>query len=50
MNRNNHKYQDIDMKLFGVDYIYGRHGCRFPTGELKLLIVATTMPRQSRQQ
>jgi hypothetical protein len=50
MNRNNHKCHDINMELFGVDCIYGRHGCRFPTGELKLLIVAPTMPPKSMQQ
>jgi hypothetical protein len=47
MNRRSHIYQDI--KLFGVDYIYGRHGSRFPTAELKLLIVATTVPPKSMQ-
>ena len=45
MNWSSHIYQDI--KLFGVDYIYGRHGSRFPTGELKLLIVATTSPLEA---
>ncbi len=29
--------------LFGVDYIYGRHGSRFPTGELKVFMFVTTM-------
>jgi hypothetical protein len=30
---------------FGVDYIYGRHGSRFPTGELIELIFVTTITR-----
>jgi hypothetical protein len=36
--------------LFGVDFIYGRQGCRFPTGEIKSLIFAPTMPSQSMEQ
>jgi hypothetical protein len=30
---------------FGVDYIFGRHGSRFPTGELIELIFVTTITR-----
>jgi hypothetical protein len=35
--------QIFNTHSFGVDYIYGRHGSRFPTGELKASIFVTTM-------
>jgi hypothetical protein len=50
MSRNNHIHQKIYINLFGVDFIYGRQGCRFPTGEIKSLIFAPTMPSQSMEQ
>ncbi len=37
--------QIFNSHSFGVDYIYGRHGSRFPTGELKELIFITTITR-----
>ena len=37
--------QIFNTHSFGVDYIYGRHGSRFPTGKLKELILITTITR-----
>ncbi len=34
--------QNLSVASFGVDYIYSRHGSRFPTGELKELIFITS--------
>ena len=34
--------QIFNTHSFGVDDIYGRHGSRFPTGELKELIFITS--------
>ena len=41
----NPKDQIFNTHSFGVDYIYGRHGSRFPTGELKELTLKTTITR-----
>jgi hypothetical protein len=39
----NPKDQIFNTHSFGVDYIYGRHGSRFPTGKLiELIFIATT--------
>ncbi len=37
------QHQIFIAHLFGVDCIYGRHGSRFPTGELIELILTTTV-------
>jgi hypothetical protein len=37
--------QMFNTHSFGVDYIYGRNGSRFPTGELMELIFVTTITR-----